>query len=87
MSKMSNHFLSLQENGDVPYEPEDYYEFFYNKQRASAAKSINPAAATGRDEGGSELLDRRGPRRRKSGGQSPAPAGVQIPEQEQTKKV
>ena len=47
MSKMSQFFLSQQEAGLIPTEPEDYYEF-YNRQ----GRSI-PQASEGKVEGSS----------------------------------
>ena len=39
MSKMSQFFLSQQEAGLIPIDPEDYYEF-YNRQRCSISQAL-----------------------------------------------
>lgn len=39
MSKMGQFFLSQQEDGKIPTEPEDYYEF-YNRKRCSISTAF-----------------------------------------------
>ena len=48
MSKMSSHFLALQEAGEIPTDPEDYYEHFNRKKCSGTEAKQAPEPTTER---------------------------------------